>query len=284
MTRIAIVGMACRYPDATSPRELWENVLAGRRAFRRLPDVRMRLEDYWDPPTRPRRTASTPATPRSSRATSSTASPTRSPAAPSAPPTSPTGSPSTSPRQALADAGFPMGEGLPRDAHRRARRQHADRRVLPGQPAAAALALRAPHGRRRARRSRAGTTTRLADVPRPTSRRPTRARSRRSTRTRWPAGCRTPSPGGSATTSTSRAAATPWTAPAPRRCSPWPPRARRSPPATSTWRSPAGSTSPSTPSRSSASPRPARWPAARCGSTTAARTASGPARAAAWWC
>ncbi len=49
MTRIALVGMACRYPDATSPRELWENALAGRRAFRRLPDVRMRLEDYWDP-------------------------------------------------------------------------------------------------------------------------------------------------------------------------------------------------------------------------------------------
>ncbi|GAA3071255.1 SDR family NAD(P)-dependent oxidoreductase [Streptosporangium carneum] len=48
MSRIAIVGMACRYPDAASPRELWENVLSGRRAFRRLPDVRMRLEDYWD--------------------------------------------------------------------------------------------------------------------------------------------------------------------------------------------------------------------------------------------
>jgi enediyne polyketide synthase len=47
MTRIAIVGMACRYPDATSPRELWENAVAGRRAFRRLPDERMRLEDYW---------------------------------------------------------------------------------------------------------------------------------------------------------------------------------------------------------------------------------------------
>ncbi|GIH67823.1 type I polyketide synthase [Sphaerimonospora thailandensis] len=49
MSRIAIVGMACVYPDAASPRELWENALAGRRAFRRLPDVRMRLEDYWDP-------------------------------------------------------------------------------------------------------------------------------------------------------------------------------------------------------------------------------------------
>ncbi|MEV0001783.1 type I polyketide synthase [Micromonospora sp. NPDC050980] len=56
MTRVAVVGMACRYPDATSPRELWENALAGRRAFRRLPDQRMRLEDYWHPdPTEPDR-------------------------------------------------------------------------------------------------------------------------------------------------------------------------------------------------------------------------------------
>jgi len=43
---IAIVGMACCYPDARSPRELWENVLAQRRAFRRLPPERLRLEDY----------------------------------------------------------------------------------------------------------------------------------------------------------------------------------------------------------------------------------------------
>ncbi|MCX0241703.1 type I polyketide synthase [Streptomyces drozdowiczii] len=49
MSRIAIVGMACRYPDAASPRELWDNAVAGRRAFRRLPDERMRLEDYYDP-------------------------------------------------------------------------------------------------------------------------------------------------------------------------------------------------------------------------------------------
>ncbi|MEU5921289.1 type I polyketide synthase [Streptomyces sp. NPDC047141] len=48
MTRIAIVGMACRYPDATNPSELWDNAVAGRRAFRRLPDVRMNLDDYWD--------------------------------------------------------------------------------------------------------------------------------------------------------------------------------------------------------------------------------------------
>lgn len=54
MTRIAIVGMACRYPDATNPHELWDNAVAGRRAFRRLPDVRMNLDDYWDAdPTTP---------------------------------------------------------------------------------------------------------------------------------------------------------------------------------------------------------------------------------------
>jgi enediyne polyketide synthase len=46
---IAIVGIACRYPDAASPAELWENVLAGRRAFRTIPDERMRLDDYWSP-------------------------------------------------------------------------------------------------------------------------------------------------------------------------------------------------------------------------------------------
>lgn len=47
--RIAIVGIGLCYPDANSPDELWENVLAGRRAFRRLPDERMNLEDYWSP-------------------------------------------------------------------------------------------------------------------------------------------------------------------------------------------------------------------------------------------
>jgi enediyne polyketide synthase len=43
---IAIVGMACRYPDARSPGELWENALAGRRAFRRIPAERLNLKDY----------------------------------------------------------------------------------------------------------------------------------------------------------------------------------------------------------------------------------------------
>ncbi|MEP6742639.1 MAG: type I polyketide synthase, partial [bacterium] len=43
---IAIVGLSCCYPDARSPGELWENVLAQRQAFRRMPDERLRLADY----------------------------------------------------------------------------------------------------------------------------------------------------------------------------------------------------------------------------------------------
>ncbi|WP_225732126.1 MULTISPECIES: type I polyketide synthase [unclassified Nocardia] len=48
MARLAIVGMACRFPDAANPAELWENVLAGRRAFRPIPDVRLNAADYYD--------------------------------------------------------------------------------------------------------------------------------------------------------------------------------------------------------------------------------------------
>lgn len=39
--QIAIVGMSCQYPDAKNPQELWENVLAKRCAFRRLPEERL---------------------------------------------------------------------------------------------------------------------------------------------------------------------------------------------------------------------------------------------------
>jgi enediyne polyketide synthase len=47
--RIAIVGIGLRYPDAASTDDLWENILAGRRAFRRLPDQRMNGADYYSP-------------------------------------------------------------------------------------------------------------------------------------------------------------------------------------------------------------------------------------------
>ncbi len=38
---IAIVGMACRYPDANNVKQLFENSLAQRRAFRRMPESRL---------------------------------------------------------------------------------------------------------------------------------------------------------------------------------------------------------------------------------------------------
>lgn len=43
---IAVVGMACRYPDANTPQQFWENILARRRAFRRIPLERLNLDDY----------------------------------------------------------------------------------------------------------------------------------------------------------------------------------------------------------------------------------------------
>ncbi|MCR9057388.1 MAG: SDR family NAD(P)-dependent oxidoreductase [Rhodobacteraceae bacterium] len=43
---IAIVSLACRFPNAASPTALWENVLAGRRSFREIPPTRLDLADY----------------------------------------------------------------------------------------------------------------------------------------------------------------------------------------------------------------------------------------------
>ncbi len=45
--QIAIVGMSCQYPDAKNPQQLWENVLAKRQAFRRFPEKRLALDDYF---------------------------------------------------------------------------------------------------------------------------------------------------------------------------------------------------------------------------------------------
>ena len=57
--KIAIVGVACRYPDAASPTELWENVLSQRQAFRRMPPERLPLADYYSPdPVAPDKTYS----------------------------------------------------------------------------------------------------------------------------------------------------------------------------------------------------------------------------------
>ena len=43
---IAIVGIACKYPDANNPDDLWNNVLTQRRAFRNIPKNRL-SEDYF---------------------------------------------------------------------------------------------------------------------------------------------------------------------------------------------------------------------------------------------
>src|SRR6266487_763156 len=48
---IAIVGLACRYPDADDPPALLEMVTTGRRAFRRIPPCRLDLADYYSSST-----------------------------------------------------------------------------------------------------------------------------------------------------------------------------------------------------------------------------------------
>lgn len=111
--RIAIVGVSLRYPDAENPAQLWQNVLAGRRAFRTLPPERMNLADYYSPDaTAPDRHYSTKAAVlrnyhfdrlsyRVAGSTFRSTDMTHWLALDVA-------------AQALADAGFPEGEGLPK--------------------------------------------------------------------------------------------------------------------------------------------------------------------------
>ncbi|MEO0974384.1 MAG: polyketide synthase, partial [Pseudomonadota bacterium] len=44
--RIAVLSLACRFPDAKTPEELWRNVLDGHRSFRMLPTERLCLDAY----------------------------------------------------------------------------------------------------------------------------------------------------------------------------------------------------------------------------------------------
>ncbi len=46
---IAVVGLGCYYPGAKSPLELWENILARRQQFRKMPDVRLPNSEYFNP-------------------------------------------------------------------------------------------------------------------------------------------------------------------------------------------------------------------------------------------
>lgn len=45
-SNIAVMGMACRYAGAANVSEFWDNVLARRAGFRRLPPQRISIEDY----------------------------------------------------------------------------------------------------------------------------------------------------------------------------------------------------------------------------------------------
>jgi enediyne polyketide synthase len=45
---IAVVGLGCRYPGAPDVKTFWENVLARRAAFRRMPENRFSLRDHYD--------------------------------------------------------------------------------------------------------------------------------------------------------------------------------------------------------------------------------------------
>jgi len=48
-SKIAVIGMGCWYPGANELQQLWENILARRQQFRRSPDQRLPLSDYYDP-------------------------------------------------------------------------------------------------------------------------------------------------------------------------------------------------------------------------------------------
>ncbi|MDD5276970.1 MAG: SDR family NAD(P)-dependent oxidoreductase [Methylovulum sp.] len=45
---IAIVGIGCRYPGASNPKELWENVVGRRQQFRKFLDQRLPISEYCD--------------------------------------------------------------------------------------------------------------------------------------------------------------------------------------------------------------------------------------------
>ena len=45
---IAVVGVGCNYPGANTIEKLWENILSRRRQFRRFPDIRLPISEYYD--------------------------------------------------------------------------------------------------------------------------------------------------------------------------------------------------------------------------------------------
>jgi hypothetical protein len=257
---IAVVGLACRFPDADDPAALLDLVLTERRAFRRLPPGRLNVADYYSADR------ATPDATYSARAAviegwqfDLGAFGVPAPVYLAADPAHWLALETAA--RALAAAGFPLGQGLARS-----RTGVIIGNTLNGDASrAAALRLRWPYVRRvfaealaagDIPRERAMPVLRHAPVSRP----------------------------GSAATSGSGAAVTRSTARRPRRWSRWCPGAPHWPRATSTSCSRAGWTSASTRLSWSGWPRPASWPAATCGSTTRTPPGSCPGRAAAWSC
>jgi acyl transferase domain-containing protein/NAD(P)-dependent dehydrogenase (short-subunit alcohol dehydrogenase family)/acyl carrier protein/3-hydroxymyristoyl/3-hydroxydecanoyl-(acyl carrier protein) dehydratase/acyl-CoA thioesterase FadM len=55
--QIAVIGIGNYYPGAKNPKDLWRNILARRRQFRKMPDQRLPLSEYFDAdPTTPDKT------------------------------------------------------------------------------------------------------------------------------------------------------------------------------------------------------------------------------------
>ncbi len=46
--KIAVIGIGCTYPGASTPLQFWENILARRQQFREMPDVRLPNHEYYD--------------------------------------------------------------------------------------------------------------------------------------------------------------------------------------------------------------------------------------------
>ncbi|WP_198027791.1 beta-ketoacyl synthase N-terminal-like domain-containing protein, partial [Paenibacillus forsythiae] len=49
-TDIAIIGMACRFPEAANADEFWQNLINGRSSIREIPEERWKWQDYWGNP------------------------------------------------------------------------------------------------------------------------------------------------------------------------------------------------------------------------------------------
>jgi acyl transferase domain-containing protein len=47
---IAVIGMACRIPEASDYRMFWENLKAGRSSIREIPSSRWDWKAYWGDP------------------------------------------------------------------------------------------------------------------------------------------------------------------------------------------------------------------------------------------